>query len=567
MQIIFSKLKPVFTLSMIMSVMFNLFVVYYASAEDLRRHADSIIHKEVIEQFYTENQNGYIWFKDGKPLNKTYELIDIVENSWTHGFNPENYHIDKISFIKKMSEKKKLEFDDYRIKLLDLYLSDAAISYLRDISGMRIDPSLINQRAEYWQQPQKPEILIKEIYENTNFIKLADKYTPHGKLYNNLREELVSLVNEVRNSSENADPASIKVSPDSDYIKPGTKDKSLPLIRRKLGLNHSDDYFYDDKTAGKVVRFQKQHNLTPDGIIDPNTLDILNRNDKDKILQLIVNMERLRWLNRELPKKYVLVNIASQKLWAIENGRVIHEMKVVVGKPYRRTKEFTAQITGVRFNPDWTIPPSIKRYDVWPKLKRDAGYLHEKGIELIKGYGNNEIRLDPQTIDWHNISIKELHDLRMVGIPGDNNPLGRVRILMPNRYNIYLHDTNHPEFFEQEIRTYSSGCVRVDKPKNLAHFILKENEGWKEDNIEKIISTSEKTEIEASRTIPVYLTYQTIYKSEKGRLVYGTDIYRRDQELAKILQEQNLIFFNDNKILSVKDSKVNRRDDYDNLNN
>jgi murein L,D-transpeptidase YcbB/YkuD len=258
----------------------------------------------------------------------------------------------------------------------------------------------------------------------------------------------------------------------------------------------------------------------------------MNKTPQEKFYQIIANLERLRWLEDNKPGKYVLVNIPSSTLWAVENEQVVHEMPVVVGRKDRPTLSFITEITGVRFNPTWTVPPTIKRKDYLPMLRENPMSLAEKGIDLR--YEGQSI--DPNSVNWVNFPEDELPNLQMVQGPGDTNPLGHIRILMPNQYNIYLHDTTTPEYFQASERMFSSGCVRVKEPASLATFILKENQNWSDTFIEDKLATGKTADIATSRKIPVYLLYLTTWLNDDGSLSYGPDIYEWDKLILEELK-------------------------------
>ncbi len=483
-----------------------------------------------MRAFYS-NRSGRSFWHGPEGLNgRAHALLSVLEDSWTHGLNPEHYHVSEIERLighPLAAQKARLE----------LLMTDALVRYARDLSGMRIDPATIRQKAEYWTQPDSGFEILQAAGLSSDFESFLDGLAPQGRFYHRLREELVSLVNEPDGNYDHVLPLQVS----RDYIFPGEREQVMPDLRVRLGLSEKgeDPFLFDDALSGAVMKFQRVNNLEPDGIIGPKTLDLLNQSRAQKIQQVIANLERLRWQDREMPSRYIVVNTASQMLWAIENGRVRHEMKVVVGKPWRKTKEFKAEITGIRLNPDWTVPPSIKRYDIWPQVKKDPQYLTEKGIEIFHGYGRNRVSLDPLSIDWHNLSLRELHDIRMIQFPGEHNPLGQVRVLMQNPYNIYLHDTNHRELFSKAERALSSGCIRMEHPEKIARFVLEKNGDWGNDRIKSTIAKGALIDIEAAENMPVYILYQSIWPDSRGNLVFGADIYGHDKKLIEVLAAEN----------------------------
>ncbi len=482
-----------------------------------------------LQDFYESRQKTSFWFGNSGLNSNAHALIAALEDSWTHGLNPAHYHLSKIEqYLGRNGARDQAK--------LELYLTDALVRYAKDLSGMRINPESIKQRAEFWVQPLTGESVLRIMSGARDFEEGLASLAPRDRFYDALRKELVELAASPEREFSHVLPLNFG----KKYFFPGEASSDVPNLRIRLGLPHSDSRTYDAELEEAIIAFQAANDLTPDGIIGPKTLDLLNQSNEQKMRQIVANLERLRWLDRELPQRYIVVNTANQMLWAVENGRVKHEMKVVVGKTWRRTKEFKAEITGVRLNPDWTIPPGIKRYDTWPKLKeKGSSYLEEYDIKLVKGYFDQAVVLNPDEIDWHNISLRELHDIRFIGQPGDDNPLGRIRILMPNRYNMYLHDTNHPELFEKPERTYSSGCIRVEDPHSVADFVMKHNRDWNARMKQEILDSYKKTDIEAEVTLPIYILHQTIWMNDKGELVFGPDIYKRDKDLLAVLEAMN----------------------------
>jgi murein L,D-transpeptidase YcbB/YkuD len=242
------------------------------------------------------------------------------------------------------------------------------------------------------------------------------------------------------------------------------------------------------------------------------------------------------------PDKFVVVNIPSATLWAVEGGKVAFEMPVIVGRTKRPTNMFITEIQGVRFNPNWTVPPTIKRDDILPKLQADPEYLTHKGMELIGLTDQGRVSLDPASIDWSTITAEDLQSLRFVQDAGNNNPLGRVRVLMPNAYNIYLHDTNEKYYFDRSQRAVSSGCVRMKDPELMAEFIMKNRSSWEDGDMEAMFAHGKTRDVSIDTPIPVYLLYYTVWVNQKGDLVYGNDLYNHDESLIKMLSELDGIF-------------------------
>ncbi len=402
-------------------------------------------------------------------------------------------------------------------------MTDAVIHYVRDLTGMRGKHNPNDRADKYWRQPMEAKDILQQVALAGDPVHKIKDLEPNSKLYVAMREELIRL------SKAEKDSAAIKI---SGALKPKQTHDAVALIRTKLGLPASESKVYDDALAAEVIKFQRVNGLKADGIVRADTISALNRTNESKMTQIIANMERIRWMEQGRPDRYILVNIPSASLWAVENGEVAMEMPVIVGKTARPTYSFKTEITGVRLNPNWTVPPTIKKVDFLPMLQNDPNALAKRGIKMV----HNGKTIDPASIDWGNVGNRGLSNISMVQNPGDDNPLGKVRVIMENPYNIYLHDTNHRELFDKDERLLSSGCIRVSQPEKLADFILKNNEGWSWNGMQEMIDSGRMRDIKTESKLPVYITYQTIWLDSEGKLIYGRDVYGQDEKLSKILQ-------------------------------
>lgn len=481
-----------------------------------------------IQAFYEGRDHKPVWTGSKSNLEKAADVFSILKNSWTHGLNPQDYHVDKISALMEQAGK-----DDFELELL---LTDAVARYGRDMTGMRINAMAANEYAKFWRQPQSHEDILLAVATKDDPQEALENLAPQDQLYERLQEELIRLS---RESAEYDSILPIKLGKTTFY--PGDSSKGVSALRQRLGVGYDPDAGpesrYDDETAVAVMDFQRRHNLEPDGVVGPKTLALLNRSHKDQIHQVIANLERLRWMDQDKPDRYILVNIPSQTLWAVDDGEVKYEMPVIVGKPERQTKAFKSEVKGIRFNPNWTVPMGIKMKDFLPRLQEDPTYLTQKGIEIFEGTGKDRRTVDPLEVDWMAVTRADMNRYRMVQAQGDNNALGRIRVLMPNDFDIYLHDTNTPEYFNKTERTLSSGCVRVSRPEDIARFVLSDNEGWTDDKMEAVIAKGNTVEVSAAEPFPVYIVYQTMWLDDQNRLVYGPDVYKQDKRLIKVMAQ------------------------------
>lgn len=487
--------------------------------------------KPGMKAFYQDRGYEVVWLRSSfLRQRKAESLVKVFENSWKHGLNPSTYKVEKIRSLMKASKS------DDRFEL-ELLLSDSLVRYGRDLTGMRVKPSSIGQRSKYWRTPLRGIDILDHVANAQNVKAGLKSLAPQGKLYKKLQVELARLY-KTKLTDVSEKPIRFK-----GILRPGRGHKSILAVRERMGFKAENAsqgaYYYDDSLAKAIMDFQKSHGLTPDGIIGAHTMKLMNMTRDDRLNQVLVNLERLRWVEPNKPERYIMVNVPSAMLWAVDGGKVKIEMPVVVGRKKRPTNIFTATVTGIRFNPTWTVPPTIKREDYLPKLQENPYYLSDRGIELMDG----NMTIDPGQIDWAEKSWNEVNAMRMVQGSGRNNPLGLVRFIMSNPYNIYLHDTPKKSYFKRANRALSSGCVRLRDPQKLADFVLEPNDNWSKERRERIIKRGRLADVMAQSPLPVYILYQTVWMGDTGQIVYGPDLYGHDIKLLKRLKKMDAVIF------------------------
>ena len=509
-----------------------LLIIVFLIAFPVHSEAKPLYAQTVIDAFYLERDGEPLWVEGKRISESGKELFAVLQHSWMHGLNPDLYYVPEISAILSEIDGSNQE----QALRLELLLTSGYIRYIQDLSGMRVSAYDLDLRQKDWLQRIPAQQALKQLPEDLNNISvfLKDK-GPQTATYKRLKKELVKLVQD--NVESGLGNALLRF---ERSIYPGKSDEYIPELRERLGIQEKyaeNRYVYDSDLVKAVKVFQSENGLTPDGIIGKQTLFALNHRKSDKIQQLILNMERLRWVADEKPDRFIVVNIPSARLWAIDNGSISFTMPVIVGRKDRPTLSFVTKINGVRFNPSWSVPPTVKKEDILPHMQKNPAYLADKGMELRDGYGKDSLSLDPQSIDWHNISEAELHSLNMVQIPGNHNPLGHIRILMPNEHNIYLHDTNEKSLFYNSDRAQSSGCIRMKYPEKVAAFALKNRTGWIPEQMDEILETGETKDIYVQNDVAVYLLYYTVWVNDKDQIVYGQDIYDWDKLLYHHLEK------------------------------
>jgi L,D-transpeptidase YcbB len=293
------------------------------------------------------------------------------------------------------------------------------------------------------------------------------------------------------------------------------------------------DRVYGATLAAAVAEFQRRHGLAPDSIVGPRTRAALNVSADRRLRQIAANMERLRWLPPEFGSRYIMVNIPAYRLDAMEDGRSVLTMRVVVGDELeaRQTPIFSDSLQYVQFGPYWNVPASIKRNEILPPALADRGYLERNGYEVVRGWGDKAPVVDPWTLS--DAALRS-STYRIRQRPGPNNALGRVKFMFPNDFAVYLHDTPAQALFDERTRAASHGCVRVADPAALAEFVLAARPEWPAARIRETLAAGRRVRVNLRRAIPVYLVYLTVF-DRNGQINFRPDPYDRDALLIRAL--------------------------------
>lgn len=508
-----------------------------------RGDADLIQTDSLGNKLFYPNALSELYKKSNEPLilAKTYtnaqraDMADMLAKSWEHGLNPETYRATFISeSLKKQGAATAHD--------LDLLMLDSLARYIRDMTGMRIRAKDMDLRAADWRKPIEPDAALAALQAAPDPVAYLKSLAPQGHLYARLQAELAALkpVLESGRGGESIYP----FAPIKKVIRPGDRNPSIADLRDRLGgkvpeTGNADEY--DDRLAQVVMDFQRNHGLKDDGVIGRQTIQFFNQTYFERFRQVVANLERMRWLDPVKPAKYIVVNIPAATLWAVENDKVVAEMPVIVGRKTRPTAQFKTNVIGVRFNPTWTVPETIKNEDFLPELLKNPDFLTDKGVEVWRGKGDDAVQIDPRDVDWTAVGEGDMASMRMVQPSGPHNSLGQIRIMMPNQYDIYLHDTNTPEYFRDDARSISSGCVRLSRPQEIAKFVLDGADGWSQEGLKDVLTSEKTKEYRANHPFPVFFLYQSAWLKKDGSLVMAYDIYEDDIRLYDALAADDLV--------------------------
>jgi murein L,D-transpeptidase YcbB/YkuD len=418
----------------------------------------------------------------------------------------------------------------------DLLLTDSFLIYGFHLLAGRINPETFEVQ---WQadncETDLAEVL-QSALDNNQIEEALRALTPVYSGYIRLREALVRYRDIVNKGGWPNVPKDCE-------IRKGDHGDHIMALRNRLIIsgdldpkNYNSTYIFDDKLEQAILKFQRRHGLPIDGIVGPLTLKELNVSSDVRLHQIELNMDRWRWLPHDLGNRYIVVNIADFQAGLFENDETVMVMKVVVGKDYRQTQVFSGEITYLVICPYWHIPKVIAVEDKLPLVREDPTYLIRQHIKVFQNYRGNFEEIDPKTIDWYLVNADNFK-YKMRQDPGPWNPLGRIKFIFPNKFEVYLHDTPSQELFEKTSRTFSSGCIRIEKPIELAEYLLHENPRWTRKKIISAINKNVEQFVRIPNPIKIHLLYWTAWANEDLSMQFRKDIYSRDEILGQIFSQ------------------------------
>ena len=500
---------------------------------------------EKIKEFYAQRNYQPAWLDADGPVANADSLLAAVRSADREGLQPADYHKNAISdglTIVRITHSPSVRL----LTDVELVLSDAFFTYGSHLLSGRLNPKTIDH--QWIQKPRSKDLvkLLQDTLSHGSVSQALNSLAPSHRGYGRLRTALYYY----RLLEQNGGWPWVSAGP---KLQKGDYSPRVKELRRRLQVTYDLpktvmagntgaasngqpakdlELYFDAALHQAVQRFQLRHGLHNDGIVGPNTLAELNVTAAERVRQLELNLERWRWLPEELGQKHIMVNITNFEMAVVEDDRPVLDARVVVGMSKRPTPVFTGRMSYLVLNPYWHVPRTIAIADKLPQLRRNPYALRRQGIRIFDtSRGGGEI--DPGSVDWTQVSAKNFH-FQLRQDPGPGNALGRIKFMFPNRHNVYLHDTPTPQLFERTQRTYSSGCIRISKPIELAEYLLK-NTDWNRDAIVSASNGRRERSVKLPEEIPVHLLYWTAWADEDGTVHFRKDIYERDKPLAQAL--------------------------------
>lgn len=477
-----------------------------------------------VERFYKVRDSKPAW------LDHADGVVEAIQGMAADGLNPAGYHLGAIrSLIEKRHGSQTSATD---AATLDVLLADAVATMANDVRFGRVQPSQVNPEwtADPRDEASPLDSTLAVIANAGSTPKAIQSQRPDHFIYRGLVETLANLQ---RIDAAGGWPTLGR----GKELRPGAIDPRVAQVRRRLliggdleGSVPRDSARYDARLASAVGTFKARHRLADDGTIDRATIEAMNVSTKARIAQVRVNLERARWVLGGLQSDFMLVNLPAFKAYLIRDDKNVWESRTQIGQEAMQTPTFRANIKTVVFNPDWTVPPTILEKEILLDMRSGKDVLTKQNLVI---YDRDNKVVDPKSIDWDNATPTTFpYSIRQPA--GDDNALGQVKFLFPNKYAIYLHDTPHRNLFEANKRTFSHGCIRLENPLELAKILL-EGQRWDADRIDATVATDSTHDVALEHPLPILIVYWTVSIGASGEERYADDIYDLDPPLLAAL--------------------------------
>lgn len=505
----------------------------YALANQGRLN-DSIVlqNDSLLSRFYLQKSFFPFWSSASRWQPQGKQVVQFIEKAALYGLFPGDYHFKELKKIRdefntdSLTQKERL--DAALWARADLLISDALISLFHDLKLGRLPQDSITLRKDSVLDTGLVAAKFNALVSGVSPDSVAASLEPLHKGYHDLKAGLKSFLKQ----------AKFYTVPTIEYPNKNQGELKTAVIKRLVDEGYADSIFspQDSLQLARVLKkYQKAKRITEDGKLGNQTIRMLNLTDLEKFKRIALTLDRYKLLPEEMPSVYIWVNIPSYTFRLFSNSEAIITSRVVVGKPQTRTPVLNSYISEIITYPQWLIPQSIIVKEILPALKKNPGYLAQKGFSLFNQKGEE---VDPYSVNWS--KYRKGIPFRIIQGSGDDNALGVLKFNFPNKYAVYLHDTNQRSFFGLENRALSHGCIRLQEWEKAAFFILNlENEYAKThqkntvrpDELKAWLARKEKHRIPLHVKIPVFIRYFTC-ETSNGKIDFFEDIYEEDKRLT-----------------------------------
>ena len=493
----------------------------------------AIASGSLLPDFYAARAYVPVWTQPGRME----ELLNLLGTAEAHGLEASDYYLPQLKALRQRA----LRSDDATLAAsLDLLLTESLIRFGYHQRFGKVNPARMEPTWNFTRQfrpGQEPLTTLTSVVAAPSLQGFLSQWLERAPLYRALQDRLAEY-------RVLAAAGGWPMVPEGPTLRTGDTDARLHQLRERLvttgDLAGSTPAagVYDESLVGGVRRFQERHGLTPDGVLGARTVAAMNVPVAERIDQLRLSLERARWVLDDTAGEVIVVNIAGFEVFAARDGQPFWRRRAVVGTQARKTPIFKGSMTYLDLNPTWTVPPTILREDVLPKVRRDPGYLIRQNISVLDAQGRV---LNPASINWPATGSRPPYIFRQG--PGPKNALGRIKFMFPNPHSIFLHDTPSRGLFDRADRTFSSGCIRLDDPLSLAEIVLANPARWNRATLEAAIATGKTQSVRLPKPWPILILYWTAELDGEGRVRFLPDVYGRDAQLLQALNGDVVIDF------------------------
>jgi len=459
------------------------------------------------------------------------ELFEQVLRSVEHGLNPEDFHARQLGA--RLNPGTRANDPVFRADT-EILCTDALARLGVTLKFGKLNPADLDPAWNFSRkiEAEDPVKVFNDVLNEKNIAAALEETGPNLRFYSWLRQALVTYRGIMA-------AGGWPTVPGGEVLKVGSFGPRVAALRERLEITGdltahvpADPEVFDEGLETGVKRFQEHHGIDPDGKVGPQSVEELNVPVEARIDQIRATLERFRWVFRDIPGDYIIVDIAGFYAHLVKRGEPIWSTRVQVGKAYHATPVFKDTMRYLDFNPTWTIPPGILRNETLPRIRKDPDYLNRNNMSVVTTKGKI---VDPSTIDWPATATKGFpYMIRQE--PGPHNALGRVKFMFPNKYMVYLHDTPSKGLFARTERAFSHGCIRTQNPFELATLLL-DNQGWDRARVDQVVASKKNTRVNLKEPITVMLLYWTAEADAEGTVFFRRDVYDRDAQIIKGLDE------------------------------
>lgn len=501
----------------------NLVQTGYLSTSDVK-----IAAGELLMEIYERRKFLPTW-NDQRQIK---ELISVIQATEADGLNPADYHLQQVEYAYQELLAGRLS-KPAEWAAQDLILTDSLIRLGYHQKFGKVNPYSLDSRWNFGREldGMDPATVFQEAIDAPSLRGFLDTVVPRGWVYKQLQSGLARYR---RIAVDGGWP----MVPDGPVLQPGAVDKRIPVLAQRLVIGgdleeldpSADPNLYGELLQEAVKRFQARHGVDVDAVVGPTTLRALNTPVEQRIRQLEVNLERARWVLDDIQDSFMVVNIAAFRAYVVRERQVIWETNVQVGAAFHQTPVFRDDMTYLVLNPTWTVPFSIATKEILPQIKRDQNYFASREFDTKDRSGK---LVDASRIDWSEVTARNF-PYWLVQRPGPDNALGRVKFMFPNEHAVYLHDTPGTYLFDGSEHAFSHGCIRIEKPFELAQLLLADA-GWTEEKFREVLDGRETRTVFLPEPLPILMLYWTARVEPDGVAHFYGDVYSRDERIARML--------------------------------